>query len=174
MRLSWSDVFPDTVDIVIKKDAIQGMVMTVIGGSVLTPVFDNVSVLVVEPCILNQVLLVEQLGQLGCKYSIAKNGLDALMLLKVKRYDITLAALNMPAMDGFELAGKIRLAEDGVDYRSRIIALIADDSDEQYGHCLKAGMDDVLAMPSQTEMLCEIVMRYTRLSQRVRCYRRTA
>jgi len=67
------------------------------------------SVLIVEDDIIGRKLLVKTIKDLNFKYvENAKNGFDALELIKTYFYDIILLDIRMPNMSGFELAEAIR------------------------------------------------------------------
>lgn len=55
--------------------------------------------------------------------------------------------INMPDMNGYELAKGIRAAEGDTDKRVTIIALTANVGPDEEQICREAGMDDYLAKP---------------------------
>lgn len=73
----------------------------------------NVSVLLVEDNKINQMLLRKMLENLGCRVSIAHHGIHALeKLCGEDHFDIVLTDIQMPVMNGFELAKSIRMSDD--------------------------------------------------------------
>ena len=67
------------------------------------------SVLIVEDDIIGRKLLVKTIKELNFKYvENAKNGFDAIELIKSYFYDVMLIDIRMPNMSGFELAEFIR------------------------------------------------------------------
>ncbi len=57
---------------------------------------------------LNQVTLREQLERLGCEVTLADDGEEALALWDMSPYDMVLTDVNMPYLNGYELARKLR------------------------------------------------------------------
>jgi len=72
------------------------------------PVLKGLRVLVAEDNPLNQTLITEQLGTLGCKPVLAGNGREALVLLKQTVVDLVLTDIHMPIMDGYALMEALR------------------------------------------------------------------
>jgi CheY-like chemotaxis protein len=77
------------------------------------------------------------------------------------RPDLVLLDCQMPEMDGFEAARRIRAHEtqNGLP-RLPLIALTANVFPEDREQCRAAGMDDFLAKPFSTEQLREILSVY--------------
>lgn len=75
--------------------------------------FSKTSFLVVDDFEVMQKLTGNLLKQLGVeKITFAKNGLDALKILKSQKIDFVLSDWNMPVMDGLELLKAIRADND--------------------------------------------------------------
>lgn len=70
--------------------------------------FDGLNVLIAEDHLVNQDLMVLVLNGLGCKSTIADNGLEALEKHRATPFDLILMDCQMPEMDGFEATEKIR------------------------------------------------------------------
>ena len=98
----------------------------------------------------NRVLLVEDtpfflkmeydyLTSAGYSVMTAYNGKEALQLLKENNIDIVISDINMPVMDGLELAKRIRADEKYFDLP--IIALTSLTGDKQVKAGLEAGFD---------------------------------
>ena len=105
-------------------------------------------VLVAEDNEINQQVVMLQLDQLGYRCEIADNGRDALALWRTGRFDLLFTDLQMPVMDGYELAASIRAEETG-GARLPIVALTANALEEEALRCKAAGMDDCLTKPVQ-------------------------
>jgi len=86
------------------------------------------------------------LKRFGHEVDIAKNGYEAVISIKNKKYDLILMDIQMPGMDGFEATKEIRRIEK--DYpnkgRTTIIAITTNPNKEE---CIKAGMDGYAQKP---------------------------
>ncbi|WP_241617983.1 two-component system sensor histidine kinase RcsC [Rosenbergiella epipactidis] len=106
-------------------------------------------ILVVDDHPINRLLLSEQLTTLGYRTRTAKDGLDALEVLSIGDIDLVLTDINMPNLDGYGLARRLR----GDGYRHPIIGLTANALAKEQQQCLEAGMDDCLSKPITLEEL---------------------
>lgn len=81
--------------------------------------------------------------------TIANDGIEAVGLFSVDRFDVILMDIMMPVMDGFEATVKIREIENSYKTKRRIpiIALTADSMDTDRNKCLAAGMDEYHTKP---------------------------
>jgi PAS domain S-box-containing protein len=116
-------------------------------------------VLVAEDNEINQQVVMLQLDRLGYRCEIAGNGREALALWQSGRFDILFTDLQMPLMDGYELAALIR-AEEGGGARLPIVALTANAVIEEASRCLSAGMDDCLTKPVQIATLSDALRKW--------------
>ena len=131
-----------------------------------------VRLLVVEDNPVNQKVLMRQLDRLGYRADAVSNGLEALAVVHSVPYDGILLDCQMPEMDGYEAARRIRELESrqalpgsgrpaGVEGRgnpSRHLVIIAITAHALAGDrekCLQAGMDDYIAKPVRIEELRE-------------------
>jgi signal transduction histidine kinase/CheY-like chemotaxis protein/HPt (histidine-containing phosphotransfer) domain-containing protein len=105
---------------------------------------------------INRRVLVHQLGIIGFHVDTAEDGAEALELFLAGRYGLVLTDLNMPVMDGFELASAIRQkeAQAGVP-RIPILALSANVVQGEAERCTGAGMDDFVGKPASMPVLAE-------------------
>jgi signal transduction histidine kinase/CheY-like chemotaxis protein/HPt (histidine-containing phosphotransfer) domain-containing protein len=110
---------------------------------------------------INRRVLVHQLGIIGFQVDAAEDGEEALELFLTGRYGAVLTDLNMPVMDGFELAGAIRQreAEAGLP-RIPILALSANVVQGEAERCISAGMDDFVGKPAPMPVLAEKLRRW--------------
>ena len=89
-------------------------------------------ILVAEDNMVNQTVIRSQLNLLGLMADVAQDGAEAYDLWVAGDYDLLLTDIQMPRMNGFELADKIRQDEaNGEGSRLSIIALSADVQKEQ-------------------------------------------
>ncbi len=116
-------------------------------------------VLVVEDNAVNQRVTVKQLEKLGLSADVAADGLEALDAVQRFRYDLVLMDCQMPVLDGYEAARRIRSLE-GPAASVPIVALTAAATVEDRQRCFAAGMDDYLAKPVRPEDLKRVVVRY--------------
>lgn len=119
--------------------------------------------LAVEDNALNLMILRQQLSKLGCRTTSAKNGQEAIELLRLGRFDIVLMDCLMPVMDGFEAARLWRRVEsDGLRERTPIVAVTALVMQSDIDLCLASGMDEVLSKPLHLTTLEDALLRWTR------------
>lgn len=112
-------------------------------------------VLVAEDNPVSQELVLNMLWNLGYPAEAVSNGIEALAVLEHIRYDLLFLDCQMPKLDGYETAQRIREGEFAEGARSRlpIVALTAYTRPEDRQRCLDAGMDDHLAKPvAQAEL----------------------
>ena len=114
----------------------------------------NGRVLVVDDNSVNRKILARQLELAGATTDSAAGGEEALELWRKGGYDLVLADLQMPNMDGFELARRIRQSE-AAERRARtpILAVTASALEEQEHKSRAAGMDGFITKPIGIEQL---------------------
>jgi len=114
----------------------------------------SLHVLLVEDNAVNQQVARRHLAKLGHTCDVAENGVQALERLSARSYDLVLLDCQMPLMDGFETARRIRSgAVAGADAGVPLIALTAFAMEEDRLRCLEAGMDDFVTKPIRLEDL---------------------
>ncbi|WP_448679469.1 ATP-binding protein [Pseudomonas nicosulfuronedens] len=100
-------------------------------------------VLLVEDNPINQLILRDQLETLGCIVELAIDGRQALARWQPDAFDVVLTDVNMPHLNGYELARALRLR----GYRGPIIGATANAMHEENERCLAAGMNLCLLKP---------------------------
>ena len=114
----------------------------------------NGRVLVVDDNSVNRKILARQLELAGASTNSAAGGEEALELWRKGGYDLVLADLQMPTMDGFELARRIRQSEAAEQRpRTPILAVTASTLEEQEQKSRAAGMDGFITKPIGIEQL---------------------
>ncbi|HYC48806.1 MAG TPA: ATP-binding protein [Burkholderiales bacterium] len=107
-------------------------------------------VLLVDDHPVNRMLLQRQVNTLGYAAETASDGVEALEKWKSDRYAAVISDINMPEMDGYELARRIRRIErERGSEHTPLIACTANALKGEAEACLEAGMDDYLAKPVQ-------------------------
>ncbi|KAH8805341.1 CheY-like superfamily [Xylogone sp. PMI_703] len=128
-------------------------------------------VLVVEDNIVNQAIIKKQLQKLGCTFSIANNGQEALDYLSSPsisnpRPAIILMDTQMPIMDGLEAARIIRtqppFCTDPQLRATPIITLTPVAFREHRQKCLESGMNDILLKPVRFNSLKRVLQHWGR------------
>jgi two-component system capsular synthesis sensor histidine kinase RcsC len=109
----------------------------------------GLQVLVAEDNPINQMILREQLEQLGCQAVVASDGDEALGYWAQRHFDVVLTDINMPHIDGYVLTRRLR--DQGV--KAPIIGATASASPEERDRCLAAGMDSCLVKPISLQAL---------------------
>ncbi|MFY3769708.1 Sensor histidine kinase RcsC [Providencia manganoxydans] len=112
-------------------------------------------VLIVDDHPINRVLLSDQISNIGFNTCTAVDGLDALKYIENHSVDIVLTDVNMPNMDGYELAKALRKSGHTIP----IIALTANAMAEEKQRCIDAGMDECLSKPTKITVLKETLLR---------------
>ncbi len=114
----------------------------------------------------NRSLIVRQIKLLGYAAESAENGAVAWDKWQSGRFGILITDCNMPEMNGYELARRIRVREatNGLA-RIPIIACTANALGGESESCLAAGMDDYLAKPVQLSELSQKLDRWLPISR---------
>jgi signal transduction histidine kinase len=111
-------------------------------------------VLLAEDNPVNQMVALKQLMKLGCAVDIARNGLEAVEAWQKGKYQAILMDCEMPELDGYEAARKIRELETAQKLSPvRIIAMTAHAMQDDRDRCLGAGMNDYVAKPVDVKAL---------------------
>ena len=109
----------------------------------------RLSALVAEDIPTNQQIIREMLERLGLQVTMVANGQEAFDAYAKDTFDIVFMDCQMPVLDGFDAARKIRAfeARPRPSARRLIIAMSAGTSDDEMARCLQAGMDYFIAKP---------------------------
>ena len=100
-------------------------------------------VLVAEDNVINQLILRDQLKELGCTVALVSNGQEALRRWQEEPFDLVLTDVNMPKMNGYELAAQLR----ALNVTQPIIGATASAMRDEEERCLSAGMNQCLIKP---------------------------
>ena len=115
-------------------------------------------ILLAEDNEINQQVAVELLSLEGFRVTVAGNGQEAVQKAGEGDFDAVLMDINMPVMDGFDAARRIRntLALKALP----IIAMTAHAVTGYREQCIDAGMNDYVTKPINPEALFETLVRW--------------
>ncbi|MDP4090240.1 MAG: histidine kinase N-terminal 7TM domain-containing protein [Bacillota bacterium] len=119
----------------------------------------NLRILVAEDSKVNQLVLLQFLKKKPWKTDVAQNGREALERYLKGSYDIILMDIQMPELDGYEVAKAIRVLEASTGRHIPIVALTANATEADRNMCLLSGMDDFLSKPIKSEILYECIQK---------------
>jgi CheY-like chemotaxis protein len=105
-------------------------------------------ILLVEDNLINRMVAVALLAQIGYEAHVAENGFECLEALRAATYDVVLMDVQMPVMDGFEASRAIW--QEFEENRPYIIAMTAQAMRGDRERCLAAGMDAYISKPVDT------------------------
>lgn len=117
----------------------------------------KLTVLVVEDHPENQFVIKRQLQVLGHETFQALTGQSGLDQFNRQVFDIILLDCNLPDIDGYTIARRIRDVEAPMGIHTPIIAISAMVGPEHAEACFIAGMDGVLVKPLRIDQLREII-----------------
>jgi len=112
--------------------------------------FTGKRILLAEDNEMNQMIAVAILENAGFKIDIASNGAEAVEKMEqtpAETYDVILMDIQMPIMDGYEAARRIREMDDQKKAEIPIVAVTANAFEEDRKIALEAGMNGHLAKP---------------------------
>ena len=110
-------------------------------------IFRGLQVLLADADDLNRAVTRRLLEKLGCNVATVSSGFECLSAIgpAASSFQIVLLDLQMPELDGFEIAARIR------KFRSRswplIVALTASSDDDVWDNCLQIGINGVIRKP---------------------------
>jgi len=116
----------------------------------------SIRILVAEDNPINQTTILDQLERLGCQVTLAEDGEDALALWDVQPHDFILTDVNMPLMNGYDLARTLR--SEGVT--CPIIGITANAMLDEQRRCISAGMNTWLVKPIGLNTLIQMLREY--------------
>lgn len=120
--------------------------------------FEGKSVLIVDDDIRNIFALTSALENKGLNILTARDGVEALEVLKSKnKVDLILMDIMMPRMDGYETIRQIRNSEISSLKDLPIIALTAKAMRGDHEKCIEAGASDYLPKPVNLDNLMTVL-----------------
>ncbi|RLU03066.1 MAG: hybrid sensor histidine kinase/response regulator [Ketobacter sp.] len=120
---------------------------------------ENTDILVVEDNYVNKLVMEGQLRKLGFQVFSAGNGREAVSMMEKREYDLVFMDCQMPIMDGFEAARRIRQLNNR-NASIPIIAVTANTNPGDREHCIAAGMNDYIKKPFNQAVLIAAINRW--------------
>ena len=120
-------------------------------------------ILLAEDNDLNAEIAVELLREEGCTVDRAKDGVECVDLLEKAAngtYQLILMDIQMPVMNGYDAAKKIRRMDDPPKADIPIIAMTANAFSEDKQAALDAGMNDHVSKPINMNVLVPTIQKY--------------
>ena len=113
------------------------------------------TVMVVDDSVTVRKVTTRFLEREGFNVITAKDGVDALQVLQTRTPDVMLLDIEMPRMDGFEVAKNMRTSEEWAHIP--IIMITSRTGDKHREHALSIGVNHYLGKPYQEELLLESI-----------------
>jgi CheY-like chemotaxis protein len=112
---------------------------------------DGDPLLIVEDNEVNRDVLARHLGRQGYATAAAENGIEALEMVRARKFDLMLLDVMMPKMDGYET---LRLMKADPHLRDiPVIMISALDDIESVVRCIEMGAEDYLPKPFDPVLL---------------------
>ena len=118
----------------------------------------SLRVLVIDDVPLNRLVAARILEKQGHVATVASSGVEALATVERQPFDVVLMDIEMPGMDGFETAARLRAGEKNGRHLP-IVATTAHASAEDRQRCLQAGMDGYLSKPIDAARMTQEIQR---------------
>jgi signal transduction histidine kinase/CheY-like chemotaxis protein len=116
-------------------------------------------VLVAEDHPINQVVARKVLEFLGLTVTVVDNGRQAVEACATQRFDLVFMDIQMPVLDGFAAARRIRAAELPLQRHTPIVAMTAHAMDGYRERCVAGGMDGYVTKPVDRQQLVQEMVR---------------
>jgi chemotaxis protein histidine kinase CheA/CheY-like chemotaxis protein len=117
------------------------------------------TVMVVDDSITVRKVTSAILKRNGMNVILAKNGMEAVELLQTTKPDVMLLDIEMPKMDGFEVAAYVRRQEDGIR-NLPIIMITSRIGDKHRMRAEEIGVNQYMCKPFQEVNLLEAIAEY--------------
>lgn len=113
----------------------------------------SLRVLVVDDVFVNRFLLEKLLTRQGHSVTLAADAYEAVRYFDRNEYDIVLMDLQLPGMDGYQATSTMRAIEAHRGRRTPILAVSAQDFDNERARFAASGFDGFIAKPIDSEKL---------------------
>jgi two-component system sensor histidine kinase EvgS len=118
----------------------------------------TLNILVVEDTLANQQVLLAQMHSLGIAAVLAPDGTQAILQFEQSKFDLVLLDCDLPDMDGYSVATKLRNHEaEQQQPRCPIVAISASTGSEHEERCFAVDMDGMLGKPIQLARLKSVI-----------------
>lgn len=117
------------------------------------------AILIVEDNMIAQMVTKKMIEQFDCVVDIAQNGQDALVLWHENHYDLIFMDIGLPDINGDEVTQRIRKVE-GTSTSTPIVALTAQEGEDNKKRYLESGMNAVLYKPLTFSMCVDVLNRF--------------
>lgn len=144
-----------------KKDFIQFMKsrdISFVGHSPLLKTYKG-NILVVDDNLINRDALKSTIVKHGLDCDLAAGGYQAIELCKINHYDLILMDIQMPQINGYETAMKIR-ANHICEARTPIVAITANVFLNDYDFKMATHIEDILFKPVKMDELLNVFDTY--------------
>lgn len=122
---------------------------------------EEIRILLAEDNDLNAEIAITLLGDYGYKVTRVEDGIKCIEVLESDNtYDIVLMDVQMPNLNGYDTAKKIRSMEDSHISSLPIIAMTANAFDEDRNKAIESGMNDHISKPVNMEELNTKIRKY--------------
>ena len=116
--------------------------------------------LLADDNVVNQRVGAGMLSRLGYSVDVVGNGAEVLKALDTHMYDAIFLDVQMPEMDGYEAARRVRARWSSEESaRPRMIAMTSSAMQIDRDRCLEAGMDDYISKPFTSDTLRDSLVR---------------
>jgi len=121
------------------------------------PIQPRPRVLVVDDQPANLLILEYQLRELDCDVELAADGAQALERAAAQPFHLILLDCQLPDIDGYTVAERIRARESGTGTHTPILAISSATDAEHQQRVMASGMDGLLTKPIRDDVLRDLL-----------------
>jgi signal transduction histidine kinase/CheY-like chemotaxis protein len=164
LPLAAPDAKPSATTVPLRRRSLASMLLPPTGTTETPFAFSTAPrrrVLLADDNALSRRVSAAQLAQCNCDVQCVDGGLPALERLAVEAFDVIVLDGQMPDLNGWEVAVRLRQgAKDSPNLRTPIIALTADLTPDSQTRWLQSGADILLGKPVLTRELAASLERF--------------
>lgn len=123
--------------------------------------FSDLHILIVDDSDMNLLVIKMIFKKHGISFNTAKSGAEAIEFISNNSCDMVLTDIQMPEMDGIELARRIRNFDNSKKSKLPIIAITGQVNLEAHDAYLSAGLNDYIIKPFTEMELMEKILDYS-------------
>lgn len=123
--------------------------------------FSDLHILIVDDSDMNLLVIKMIFKKHGISFNTAKSGAEAIEFISNNACDMVLTDIQMPEMDGIELARRIRNFDNSKKSKLPIIAITGQVNLEAHDAYLSAGLNDYIIKPFTEMELMEKILDYS-------------